>query len=273
MHVGRGSVVDEEAVAHALEENRLGACAADVFAMEDWALPGHPTGIPARLLHHPRTLFTPASRLGGHRHPSGDVAYRRTTSPAGSRRPATRPRRERPTFPLAGGAVLAVLARLLPKRLAAPDRDPGNPAGLAPPPSQEELDLSERPRLARPCRPRCVRWWSGRPGKNPVTSMPGSRLSVPGSRQRSQGWPLSPVASAGPAVHPRPHRRLDEQRPTASVSGHDIRVRRRALTLQPGRVTSRAFPHPGCSAERSALPHRARHARSCPGGWAALPSG
>jgi phosphonate dehydrogenase len=30
-----------------------------VFAMEDWALPGRPASIPARLLAHPRTLFTP----------------------------------------------------------------------------------------------------------------------------------------------------------------------------------------------------------------------
>jgi phosphonate dehydrogenase len=27
--------------------------------MEDWALPGRPTAIPARLLRQPRTLFTP----------------------------------------------------------------------------------------------------------------------------------------------------------------------------------------------------------------------
>ena len=37
---------DAEAVADALEENRLGGYAADVFAMEDWALPGHPAEIP-----------------------------------------------------------------------------------------------------------------------------------------------------------------------------------------------------------------------------------
>jgi phosphonate dehydrogenase len=59
VNVGRGSVVDEEAVADALDENRLGGYAADVFAMEDWALPGRPAAIPARLLSHPRTLFTP----------------------------------------------------------------------------------------------------------------------------------------------------------------------------------------------------------------------
>jgi phosphonate dehydrogenase len=59
VNVGRGSVVDEEAVAEALDSGRLGGYAADVFAMEDWALPGHPASIPARLLAHPRTLFTP----------------------------------------------------------------------------------------------------------------------------------------------------------------------------------------------------------------------
>jgi phosphonate dehydrogenase len=59
VNVGRGSVVSEEAVADALEAGHLAGYAADVFAMEDWALPGHPAGIPDRLLRHPRTLFTP----------------------------------------------------------------------------------------------------------------------------------------------------------------------------------------------------------------------
>ena len=59
VNVGRGSVVDEEAVAEALDSGTLGGYAADVFAMEDWALPGHPAAIPGRLLAHPRTLFTP----------------------------------------------------------------------------------------------------------------------------------------------------------------------------------------------------------------------
>jgi len=59
VNVGRGSVVDEEAVAGALEAGRLGGYAADVFAMEDWLLPGRPSAIPDRLMRHPRTLFTP----------------------------------------------------------------------------------------------------------------------------------------------------------------------------------------------------------------------
>jgi len=59
VNIGRGSVVDEEAVADSLGSGQLAGYAADVFAMEDWALPGHPARIPDRLLEHPRTLFTP----------------------------------------------------------------------------------------------------------------------------------------------------------------------------------------------------------------------
>jgi len=59
VNVGRGSVVDEQAVLAALQTGRLGGYAADVFAMEDWARPGHPAQIPPGLLSHPRTLFTP----------------------------------------------------------------------------------------------------------------------------------------------------------------------------------------------------------------------
>ena len=56
----RGSVVDEEAVAGALDAGRLGGYAADVFAFEDWALPGRPQRIPKELLYdRERTLFTP----------------------------------------------------------------------------------------------------------------------------------------------------------------------------------------------------------------------
>jgi phosphonate dehydrogenase len=59
VNMGRGSVVDEEAVADALEAGSLAGYAADVFSMEDWALPGRPAQIPERLLKQPRTLFTP----------------------------------------------------------------------------------------------------------------------------------------------------------------------------------------------------------------------
>ncbi len=73
VNVGRGSVVDEDAVAGALASGQLGGYAADVFAMEDWARPDRPRRIPPRLLAHPRTLFTP--HLG-----SGVDAVRRRMS-------------------------------------------------------------------------------------------------------------------------------------------------------------------------------------------------
>jgi phosphonate dehydrogenase len=59
VNIGRGSTVDEEAVVEALKAGRLGGYAADVFAMEDWALPDRPRSIPRQLLDDPRTLFTP----------------------------------------------------------------------------------------------------------------------------------------------------------------------------------------------------------------------
>ena len=59
VNAGRGSVVDEDAVADALESGRLGGYAADVFAFEDWRRPGRPRAIPPRLLASSRTVFTP----------------------------------------------------------------------------------------------------------------------------------------------------------------------------------------------------------------------
>lgn len=56
----RGSLVDETAVAEALTTGHLGGYAADTFAFEDWAQPGHPQAIHPALLAQPeRTLFTP----------------------------------------------------------------------------------------------------------------------------------------------------------------------------------------------------------------------
>ncbi len=60
INAGRGSVVDEQAVAHALETGRLAGYAADVFEMEDWARTDRPGKIPESLLKNTRqTFFTP----------------------------------------------------------------------------------------------------------------------------------------------------------------------------------------------------------------------
>jgi len=59
INISRGGVVDEEAVARALATGHLGGYAADVFAMEDWALADRPRSIPEALLRSGRTLFTP----------------------------------------------------------------------------------------------------------------------------------------------------------------------------------------------------------------------
>jgi phosphonate dehydrogenase len=59
VNVGRGSVVDEQAVAQALASGRLAGYAADVFEMEDWARPDHPASVEPALLDGGHTLFTP----------------------------------------------------------------------------------------------------------------------------------------------------------------------------------------------------------------------
>lgn len=60
LNAARGSIVDEAAVADALEQGRLAGYAADVFEMEDWARPSRPRSIEARLRDMPdRTVLTP----------------------------------------------------------------------------------------------------------------------------------------------------------------------------------------------------------------------
>ena len=67
----RGSVVDERAVAAALDSGHLAGYAADVFEMEEWARADRPQAIPHTLLDDSaRTLFTP--HLG-----SADASVRR----------------------------------------------------------------------------------------------------------------------------------------------------------------------------------------------------
>jgi phosphonate dehydrogenase len=60
INVSRGSVVDEAAIADAIEAGRLAGYAADTFEMEDWARLDRPREIHPRLLQlADRTLFTP----------------------------------------------------------------------------------------------------------------------------------------------------------------------------------------------------------------------
>lgn len=55
----RGSLVDEEAVADALEAGHLGGYAADTFECEDWVWPDRPDKISARLANSEKAFLTP----------------------------------------------------------------------------------------------------------------------------------------------------------------------------------------------------------------------
>jgi phosphonate dehydrogenase len=59
INVGRGSVVNEEAILGGLQSGQLAGFAADVFACEDWGLSNRPTSINHALTSNPSTLFTP----------------------------------------------------------------------------------------------------------------------------------------------------------------------------------------------------------------------
>lgn len=55
----RGSLVNEAAVADAIDRGQLAGYAADTFEMEDWAIGDRPQKIDARLLNSDKTIFTP----------------------------------------------------------------------------------------------------------------------------------------------------------------------------------------------------------------------
>ncbi|MDT9002270.1 NAD(P)-dependent oxidoreductase [Paucibacter sp. APW11] len=59
INIGRGSVVDEAAMAAALANGQAGGYAADVFAFEDWSLPERPNAVPEALRRQPNTVFCP----------------------------------------------------------------------------------------------------------------------------------------------------------------------------------------------------------------------
>lgn len=60
INIGRGSLVDERAVADALAAGRLAGYGADVFEMEDWAIEKRPRQIDPRLLEmRDKTVFSP----------------------------------------------------------------------------------------------------------------------------------------------------------------------------------------------------------------------
>jgi lactate dehydrogenase-like 2-hydroxyacid dehydrogenase len=65
VNVGRGSLVDEDAVADSLRAGHLGGYGVGVFAFEDWSDQRRPREISPALLAHERnasSMFAPASR-------------------------------------------------------------------------------------------------------------------------------------------------------------------------------------------------------------------
>jgi phosphonate dehydrogenase len=91
INLSRGSIVDEEAVADAIERGHLAGYAADTFEMEDWARDDRPREISPRLLRQTdRTLFTP--HLG-----SAVVAARREIERAAANNILQALRGERPS--------------------------------------------------------------------------------------------------------------------------------------------------------------------------------
>ena len=60
INIGRGSVVDEAAVAESLSTGHIAGYAADVFEFEDWGRHDRPSVVnPELLANHEKTLFTP----------------------------------------------------------------------------------------------------------------------------------------------------------------------------------------------------------------------
>ncbi len=55
----RGSLVDEQAVAHALETGQLAGYGADTFEMEDWAREDRPLAVETGLIESDKTVLTP----------------------------------------------------------------------------------------------------------------------------------------------------------------------------------------------------------------------
>ena len=92
VNIGRGSVVDEAAVADALDGGALGGYAADVFEMEDWALREPPALDRCR----------GCSRI--RRRCSRRISDRRSTA-CGSRSPCRRPTTSPPCWPAGGRAM------------------------------------------------------------------------------------------------------------------------------------------------------------------------